>query len=172
MEVFHVEHVDTHGGSIRVFVGLPGHRQINSSVAAFCHEEEATGVLGSSSLQAFSKRVSDSRDQLLAKLVGLKESGNRLVGIGAPAKGNTLLNYCHIGTNLLDYLTDAAPSKIGLYSPGGHIPVVAESALMANPPDYGVLLAWNISEELMKKFDSFHANGGQFIIPVPSLRII
>ena len=172
MEVFDVHHVPTHGGSLRVFVGFPGEHPIAASVGEFCKREEEAGVHAPERLHTFAEAVRESRDKLVQQLMALRADSKRIVGIGAPAKGNTLLNYCKISTHLLDQLTEKAPAKIGLYSPGMHIPVVAESRLTEDLPDYGLILAWNLKDEIMANLSEYSRLGGKYIIPVPSVSII
>jgi hypothetical protein len=112
-------------------------------------------------------RIRHSKEELVKTLTALKKLGKRIVGYGAPAKGNTLLNYCKIGPKFLDYLTDTTPSKQGKYSPGMHIPVVSPERFYKDPPDYALMLAWNYKEEILKKESKFIENGGKFIIPIP-----
>jgi hypothetical protein len=172
MEVFDVQHVSTHGGSIRVFAGFPGQHPITSTVKEYVQKEEDAGVLELDSLLGFAGRVNQSREVLVDQLVQLKAAGKNIVGIGAPAKGNTLLNYCKISSYLLEYLTEKAPDKIGLHSPGMHIPVVAESRLFDDSPDYGLILAWNLKDEIMSNLAEFGRRGGKFIVPIPEFSIV
>ena len=109
---------------------------------------------------------------MLKLVTDLKTSGKRIVGIGAPAKGNTLLNYCKLDTDLIDYLAERNTSfKIGKFSPGLHIPVIDEKEMYTNQPDYGLLLSWNLAEELMPKLRKSGFKG-KFIIPNPRPRIV
>ena len=169
LEVFDVEHVSTHGGSLRVFVGFPDAHAVGAAVGMYLRKEEVAGLQEPGQLSGFAQKVADSRDNMMERLVALKAQGKRVAGIGAPAKASTLLNYCKISTNLIEFVTDAAPSKIGLYIPGMHVPVLAESALLERQPDYGILMAWNIKEELMSKFAPFEKRGGVFLVPIPEL---
>jgi len=109
---------------------------------------------------------------LIEELVKLNAAGKQIVGIGAPAKGNTLLNYCKISSYLLEYLTEKAPEKIGLSSPGMQIPVVPESRLFEDAPDYGLILAWNLKTEIMENLSEYGRKGGKFIVPIPEITII
>lgn len=172
MEVFDVQHVSTHGGSIRVFAGFPKEHPVSSTVKEFIGREEDAGIFKREALLGFAGRVAESRSNLLDYLGGLKAEGKSLVGMCAPAKANTILNYCKISTNILDYLTDNSPSKIDLYSPGMHIPVVSESRLLTDQPAYGVLLAWNIKDEMIAKFSDYRKLGGQIVVPIPSIVVV
>ena len=172
LEVFDVERIATHGGSLRVFSGLPGKHPIDTAVGDLLQEEETAGVNQVGPLVEFGHRVAKSRDALVELLVTLKSKGKRTVGIGAPAKASTLLNYANLSDNLIEFLTDSAPSKVGLHLPGVHIPVVPESRLSEEQPDYAILMAWNIKQELMAKFASFERSGGRFIVPVPEPAVL
>ena len=172
LELFDVELIETHGGSIRIYAGFPGRHNVTKNVDNAIKNEISTGVVDPSGLADFSKQVRSSKDQLLGLLYSLKLSGKKIVGIGAPAKGNTLINYCKISSDLLEYITEKAEDKIGLFSPGMHIPVVPESSLFESRPDYGVVLAWNLKSEIMQNLRAFEENGGQFIIPMPSVTIV
>ncbi len=102
----------------------------------------------------------------------LKQKGNIIVGVGAPAKGMTLLNYCKIDNNILDYITEKSTLKIGKFTPGMHIPIVSEDKLLDDKPDYGLILAWNFAEEIIKNNQEYRDKGGKFIIPIPKPKII
>lgn len=172
MEVIDAKRVPIHGGSIRVFVSRKGDYSISDVVGNLISLEDQTQIYSLTQLQDFSHRVENNRRDLTKLLVGLKSEGNQLVGVSAPAKGNTLLNYCKIGTQFLDYLTEKSKLKIGRYSPGMHIPVVSDEKLMQDQPDYALLLAWNFADEIMRNLSAYKQNGGKFIIPVPEPRIV
>jgi C-methyltransferase C-terminal domain len=105
-------------------------------------------------------------------LESLKAEGKSIAAYGAPAKGNTLLNYCGIDTRLLDFAVDKNPLKVGLFTPGAHLPVLPVSAVLERQPDYLLILAWNFASEIMQQQSEFEARGGKFIIPIPEPRII
>ncbi len=113
-----------------------------------------------------------NKKKLLWILDDLKQKGKTIAAYTAPAKGNTLLNYCNIGKQYLEYAVEKAPLKIGKYTPGMHIPVIDEADVIDSPPDYYLLLAWNFKDELLEKNDAFRKAGGRFIIPVPEPVII
>ena len=167
MEVFDVEKYDIHGRSVRVFVCRKGKMLISENVENFLRSEEKAGIYKKEVLDNFAERVFSHRDKLLNLLRNLKEEGKRIVGISAPAKGNTILNYCKIGTDLISYITEKSIIKRGCYTPGMHIPIVGEEEIIGDKPDYGIIFAWNFADEIMKNNKDFHDKGGKFIIPIP-----
>lgn len=173
MWIVDVEKVPTHGGSLRVFVKNQRARSAaGNAVRSLLVAEKKLGLQREETYRAYALRVQKNRAKLLTLLTSLKEKGKRIAGYGAPAKGNTLLNYFSIGSDLLDYIVDDSPYKQGKHTPGKRIPVVPPERLRADPPDYLLILAWNFAEPLMKKNEAFRAKGGKFIIPVPSPRIV
>ena len=167
LEVFDVGHSTIHAGSLMLYVGHPGMRPAEPSVERLLEREHELGWDSLTPYREFARGVEEVRERLCNLLVDLKSRGKRLAAYGAPAKGNTLLNYCQIGTELLDYAAEKAPLKIGLYTPGMHIPVVNETQVMGDPPDYFLLLPWNFKEELLAKNQQYRSDGGKFIIPLP-----
>ena len=115
----------------------------------------------------FASQVKKNKEELNNLLYKLKRSGKKIVGVSAPAKGMTLLNYCKIDKDLLDYITEKSKLKIGKFTPGGHIEIFPDSRLLADNPDYALLLAWNFSNEIIRNNVEFQKRGGRFIIPVP-----
>jgi len=171
MGIVGVKRVPVHGGSIRVAVQKS--RAAQAPVVAEMLNEEAERGLGSMRpYRNFAERVHVIRGELVDLLRSLKTRGKRTVGYGAPAKGNTLLNFCKIGPDLLEYLVDATPAKQGRFSPGMHIPVVADTRLRADQPDYALLLAWNYADEIVKKEGTYRERGGKFITPIPRPAIL
>ena len=172
MEIFDVKTVSIHGGSLRYFVTRKGNYPVSGNVARFSEMENEKQVYGIKTLNSFSESVRNSREELTWMLRTLKREGKRIAGVSAPAKGMTLLNYCGIGTDILDFITEKAPQKIGKYTPGTHIPVLPDDELMKQMPDYALLLAWNFADEIMTNLDDYRKMGGKFIVPVPKPRII
>jgi SAM-dependent methyltransferase len=172
MEVFDVQKQFIHGGSFRVFVGRKGRYKVEPAVRKTLREENAFGLHTRKVVDRFAKRVHKNRMELMWLLHKLKRQGKRIVAVSAPAKGMTLLNYCRIGTELLDYVTEKSKLKIGRYTPGSHIPVVPDSTLLEKKPDYALLLAWNFSKEIMANLKEYRRRGGKFILPVPTPRIV
>jgi hypothetical protein len=134
--------------------------------------EERERIFDLERLNQFSHAVATQRQTLTTLLRSLKAEGHTLAGVSAPAKGMTLLNYCHIGPELLDFVTEKSKLKIGRYTPGMHIPVLPDAALMERRPDYVLLLAWNFASEIMENLKEYRGVGGKFIIPIPKPQII
>lgn len=173
MTIFDVQKVDSHGGSIRVFIKKnEGNFKIEKSVSEFVESERKKGLNKVDTYIDFGKRVLQNKMELVTLLTKIKLSNKKIIGYGAPAKGNTLLNYFKIGNEVLDYIIDDSPLKQGLYTPGTHIPVVSPKILDKYKPDYILILAWNFAQSIMVKYQSFRENGGKFIIPVPIPKIV
>ncbi len=166
MNVFDVQPSQRQGNSIRVFVSRLGEYKILPSVKKFLDKEKRAGLGRLSSYHALAKRIQASRNQLVATIQDLKNKKMRIAAYGAPARGNTLLNYGNIGPKLIDFATEELPLKIGLYSPGMHIPVKHIEDARKNHPDYYLLLAWNYKDQILKKEPEFIKQGGKFIVPV------
>jgi SAM-dependent methyltransferase len=166
LEIVGLKRVSVHGGSIRVAVQKARGPQA-PVVTQFLNEEAERGLESMRTYRDFADRVRLIREELVDLLRCLKANGKRTVGYGAPAKGNTLLNFCKVGPDLLEYLVDATPAKQGRFSPGMHVPVVPENRFQTDQPDYALLLAWNYAEEIVKKEVAFRERGGKFITPIP-----
>jgi len=172
MEVFDIQERDIHGGSFRVFISRKGKMPISPVVAEFLAREEKLRLYDLDQLQNFASAVAQNRADLTWLLKSLKHEGKRLCAVSAPAKGMTLLNYCRIGADTLDFVTEKSTLKIGRFTPGAHIPVVPDDELLQQNPDYALLLAWNFSEEIMENLKDYRQRGGKFIIPIPHPRIV
>jgi len=172
MDLFDVEIQKIHGGTIRYFIGRKGKHEISKNINKFLKLESTKKIYSDKKLKQFAKNVKDHRSKLLKLLFNLKKSGKTIVAISAPAKGNTLLNYCKIGTETIDYITEKNPMKIGKFSPGMHIPIFSDKKLISGKPDYALVLAWNFADEIMKNNHYFKSNKGKFIIPLPFPKII
>lgn len=173
MTVFYVEKVPVHGGTIRVFIkNKNGRFPIDNSVKKFLMQEAKMKLKNISTYRDFAKKVYENKVKLLLLLEKIKSQGRTIAGYGAPAKGNTLLNFFNIGTETLDFVIDDSQYKQGLYTPGKHIPVVPSKQLFEKKPDYVLILAWNFAESIMKMHEKFRKDGGRFIIPVPKPKII
>lgn len=173
MHIVDVEETDSHGGSVRIMVARNDSPfEETSIVAEMIQNEEDQGLHQNNIYRKFVEDIEENRHSLVALLSELKSTGKRIAGYGAPAKGNTLLNYMNIGADMLDYIVDDSPLKQGLYTPGMHIPVVSSASLHEDPPDYLFILAWNFADSIMGKNEDFRAHGGKFIVPVPTPRIV
>lgn len=172
MEIFDIEQVDIHGGSFRVYVGKRSLRPVSDIVGQLLRGEEDMQIYSNHALNQFSDKVKKNRQELVWLLQSLKQQGKRIVGVSAPAKGMTLLNYCRIGNELLDVVTEKSLLKIGRFTPGTHIPVEPDSYLSKEKPDYALLLAWNFADEIIKNLEDFRKGGGKFIIPIPMPHIV
>ena len=170
MEVVDVERVDIHGGSFIVSVQRKGTATPSPAVAAMLADEEAAGLYEQATYERFAERTAEIRDRVVELLRGLKAEGRTIAAYGAPARGNTLLNYAKIGPDLLDFAAEKNPLKFGLHTPGMHIPVIDEAE--APRPDAYLLLAWNFGPELLAKEQAFRDAGGQFVVPLPEPRVI
>lgn len=173
MRVFDVVRVATHGGSLRVFVKkYRAKYKISPNVQKLLMLEKLRKLNLLSTYHEFAKRVEKNKFTLIKLLNKLKKINQTIAGYGAPAKGNTLLNYFGITTKYLDYIVDDSVYKQKLYTPGTRIPVVSPKELDLNPPDYILILAWNFSEAIIKKYTDLKNQGVKFIIPVPKPQII
>ncbi|WP_338833439.1 class I SAM-dependent methyltransferase [Bradyrhizobium septentrionale] len=173
LRVFDVEKLPTHGGSLRVHVcrtGAPHPRQ--ASVDAVLEEEREKGLGEDATYLAFSERVRETKRALLELLISIKREGKTVVGYGAPAKGNTLLNYCGIGSDFLEYTVDRAPQKQGMFLPGTRLPILSPDAIALTKPDYVMILPWNIKGEIMEQMAHIRTWGGKFIVPIPRAAVI
>lgn len=172
MEVFDIEQRDIHGGSFRVYVGRQGQWPVSPEVDRLAQAEIEMGIYRHEMLDKFSQAVRKNKEDLVWLLRSLKHQGKHIVAVSAPAKGMTLLNYCRLDNDVLDFVTEKSALKIGRFTPGVHIPVVPDSELLTRQPDYALLLAWNFAEEIMKNLEEFRKRGGKFIIPIPSPRVV
>lgn len=173
MEVFDVEKVGSHGGSTRVFVkNSDSNLKVSTSVKEFIDNEEKLGLRKVQTFIQFRKKIEKNKVQLNKILKKLKKENKKIVGYGAPAKGNTLLNYFKIGPEILNYIVDDSKYKQGLFTPGTHIPVVSPAKLTSDKNDYFLILAWNFADPIIEKYSWFKINGGKFIVPVPIPKIV
>jgi hypothetical protein len=171
--LFDVEELTTHGGSLRIF----GRHQEDSSkpitqrVIAMRELEQRAGLTRIESYRSFAEMVKRTKQELLQQLIEIKKARKTIVAYGAPGKGNTLLNYCGIGTDFLDYAVDRNPYKQGRYTPGMHIPIFAPSKIAETRPDYLLILPWNLKDEIMHQMGEIREWGGKFIVPIPEATI-
>lgn len=173
MKVIDVEKVPVHGGSIRVYVAeKTSQRKIKNSVKKFLDKEKAIQLDKITTYTDYAKLIEKNKIDLINLLYKIKKSGKKIVGYGAPAKGNTLLNYFNIGRETLSYIVDDSPWKQGLYSPGKRIPVKDFTFFSNDNADYLLILAWNFAESIIAKNQKFSKKGGKFIIPAPRPKIV
>ena len=164
---------EIHGGSIRVTARpASGAPAPSDGVQRLLSWEEELGLHEEATYLRFASHVAMLKEELTAFVHALKARGKKLAAYGASAKGNILLNYCGIGKDMLDYVVDDTPAKQGKLYPGNHLPIVNRSQLHASPPNYLLLLAWNFVDEMVKNTAEYHARGGRYIVPIPSLRVI
>jgi SAM-dependent methyltransferase len=163
-----------HGGSLRVYAARRTSRRSAhaESVVALSDEERRKGYDRADTYHAFARRVAAQRTALRTLLLDAKAAGKRIAAYGAPAKGNTMLNYCGIGNDVLDFVADKSPHKVGRLTPGSHIPVVDAASLVERRPDLVLILAWNFADEIMRQQAEYTRNGGRFVLPIPEPRIV
>jgi hypothetical protein len=173
LRVFDVDELWTHGGSLRAYCCLTESvRPEESAVALLRVAEERSGLRDLATYAAFAARTREIKFDLLELLIRLKRRGDRIVGYGAPGKGNTLLNYCGIRTDFVDFTVDRNPYKHGRYLPGTRIPVLAPDRIAEVWPDYVLILPWNLKDEIMRQLAFVRGWGGKFVIPIPEPRIV
>jgi 2-polyprenyl-3-methyl-5-hydroxy-6-metoxy-1,4-benzoquinol methylase len=174
LTLFDVEELPTHGGSLRIYARhTEDHtKPVGLRVTELLTREETAGIKKIRTYLAFGEQVKATKRMILKFLVRLKEEGRTIVGYGAPAKGNTLLNYCGIGADFLDYTVDRSPFKQGLYLPGSHIPVEAPDKIRETKPDYVVILPWNLKDEVAEQMAYIREWGGRFIVLIPKVTVM
>lgn len=173
MNIFKIEKVGSHGGSLRVFIKNRASNFItDKSVESMISNEKVIGIDRFETYKKFAKKVSGTKIKLVQCINNLKNKGKIIAAYGAPAKGNTLLNFCHIGIDKIDYIVEDNPLKQGLFTPGTHIRVVDPKMLDEKKPDYILILAWNFKEEILNKTKKYKEAGVKFIIPLPEPIII
>jgi SAM-dependent methyltransferase len=171
--LFDVEELPTHGGSLRIYACHKEDRTKSVSPSVLClrAKEEASGLSRLESYSSFAERVKDTKCALLEFLIGIRRAGKQVVGYGAPGKGNTLLNYCGIRSDLLSYTVDRNPYKQGKYLPGSHIPIHSPERIGETRPDYVLILPWNLKDEIMQQLAYIRGWGGKFVVPIPLAKI-
>ena len=169
LTVFDIEELSTHGGSLRVFARHVEHDElsIGPRVEAMLHREGEVGLDRLEGYCSFSARVIETRHRLLELLMSAKREGLSVAGYGAPGKGNTLLNYCGIRSDLVAYTVDRNPYKQGKFLPGTHIPIYAPERIAATRPDFVLVLPWNLKDEITDQLSFIRQWGGKFIVPIP-----
>ena len=173
MRLFDVEKLSTHGGSLRIYgCHAEADHAATENVDAMIREERAAGLDDISAYNGFGEKVRAVKRNLLQFLIDAKNEGKTVVGYGAAAKGNTLLNYCGIGPEFIDYVVDANPHKQGLYLPGSRIHICAPARIEETKPDYVLILPWNLADEIVAANDGIAGWGGRFVVPIPEVRFV
>ena len=173
LTLFDVDELPTHGGSLRIYG-----RHINDTskpvtekVTGLKRREEAWGVHNMQTYRNFAEKVTATKRNILSFLIEARKNGKTVAGYGAPGKGNTLLNYCGIRTDFLDYTVDRSPYKQGKHTPGTHIPIMSPDAIAETKPDYLFILPWNLKDEVMQQNAFIREWGGKFVVPIPEVRV-
>ncbi|WP_405234359.1 methyltransferase domain-containing protein [Lentisalinibacter salinarum] len=175
LDIFDVDELTTHGGSLRVYArhrGGDSTRAVGRAVIEVQAEEKAAGLGSMEGYTGFQERVNRIKRDLLAFLIDVKRQGKRIAAYGAPGKGNTLLNYCGIGKDLIEYTVDRNPYKQGKFTPGMRLPILEPSAIRETQPDYVLILPWNLKTEIISGNAYIADWGGQFVVPIPNLELI
>jgi len=173
LKIIDVEELTTHGGSLRVYLAHKASARVPArSVADLLEREERLGYRELATYASFGLQVQRTKRKLLSLLIGAKEQGKCVCGYGAPGKGNTLLNYCGIGPDFLDFTVDRNPYKHGRFTPGMHIPIHPVEAIDEAKPDYVLILPWNLKQEIMQQMAHIGGWGAKFIVPIPEAAII
>jgi SAM-dependent methyltransferase len=173
LTLFDVEELSTHGGSLRIYACHveDGLKPLGQAVMELRAREETAGVTQLTRYASFEARVKDTKHRLLEFLIQAKRGGKSIVGYGAPGKGNTLLNYCGIRTDFLDYTVDRSPHKQGKFLPGTHIPIFHPDRIAETRPDCVLILPWNLKQEIMAQLSYIREWGGQFVVPIPAVHV-
>jgi SAM-dependent methyltransferase len=171
LTIFDVEELSTHGGSMRVYAAhADGHGvPADDSVADLLAREDAAGLSTPEPYASFAARVEETKRRLLEVLISIKREGKSVAGYGAPGKGNTLLNYCGIRGDLVDYTVDRNPYKQGRFLPGTHIPIAHPSKIAERRPDFILILPWNLKDEIIEQLSFVRDWGARFIVPIPEV---
>jgi SAM-dependent methyltransferase len=173
LTTFDVEELPTHGGSLRVYArhAEDGSRPVGERVGALLAREEAAGFARLECYATFGEQVKETKRKLLTFLIKAMREGKSVAGYGAPGKGNTLLNYCGIREDFLDYTVDRSPHKQGKFLPGTHIPIFHPDKIKETKPDYVLILPWNLKAEIMQQNAHIRAWGGRFVVPIPEVTV-
>ena len=172
LQVFDVDELTTHGGSLRIYAGHHSGEPATSNVESVRLSESEAGIDQLSTYASFKEKVEATKRELLSFLIEAKANGKRIVAYGAAAKGNTLLNYCGVRQDFVDFVVDQNPAKQNRYLPGTHIPVFEPDKIDEVKPDYLLILPWNIKDEIVGKMNHIRQWGGKFIVPIPKVEIL
>jgi hypothetical protein len=172
--MFDVEELPTHGGSLRIYAH---HRDdethpVTPAVHALTAREAGAGITSLDYYASFGRQVEETKRRLLEFLIGVRRDGRSVAGYGAPGKGNTLLNYCGVRSDFLDYTVDRSTYKQGLFLPGTHIPIYAPERIAETRPDYILILPWNIKDEIVAQLAYAREWGAKFVVPIPQVEVL
>lgn len=173
LTLFDLDEIPTHGGSLRIY-GRHNEDQshaVTTRVVEIKRREEAAGLLRLDAYSHFQEQVKETKRKLLEFLIGARRQGKVVAGYGAPGKGNTLLNYCGIRSDFIDYTVDRNPHKHGKFLPGTHIPIFSPDHIRETRPSYVLILPWNLKDEIIKQMSHIREWGGQFVVPIPSVEV-
>lgn len=172
LTIFDVDEIPTHGGSLRIYAcHTESGKEISENVQELKKREKEIGIMDIDFYRSFSEKVKKTKREILSFLIELKESGSKIAAYGAPAKGNTLLNYCGIRTDFIDYTVDRNPHKQGCYLPGSRIPIYHPDRLRETKPDYVIILPWNLKDEIIEQVSYIREWGGKFVTLIPSVKV-
>jgi SAM-dependent methyltransferase len=173
LTLFDVEELPTHGGSLRIYArhAEDTSKPVSERATKLRAREEAAGLDRLETYASFTEQVHETKRRLLDFLIGARRKGKRIAGYGAPGKGNTLLNYCGIRTDFLEYTVDRNPYKHGRFLPGTHIPIYAPERIAETRPDFVLILPWNLKDEIMEQMSHIRSWGGQFVVPIPDVKV-
>jgi C-methyltransferase C-terminal domain len=174
LQLFDVDELKSHGGSLRLYAQRAdtGPQAVSARVDELAERECSLGFDALEGHLAFSRQVHETKWRLLEFLIACRREGKRIAGYGAPGKGNTLLNFCGIRTDLLEYTVDRNPYKQGQYLPGTHIPIRHPEALEQDRPDYILILPWNLTQEIVEQLAYAREWGAQFVVPIPEVQVL
>ncbi len=174
LTLFDVEELATHGGSLRIFGrhSADTSRPVMDRIGTMKEQEAAAGLDTPTGYTQFDQQVRETKRRLLEFLIESKQAGKTIVGYGAPAKGNTLLNYCGVRTDFINFTVDRSPHKQGAYLPGTHIPIFHPDKIAETKPDYILILPWNIKDEIMEQLAYVREWGAKFVLPIPQVEVV
>ena len=174
LTLFDVEELPTHGGSLRVYARHTGDttKPVTERARELRRREVDAGLLRVETYASFGEQVKETKRKLLEFLIGAKRRGKTVAGYGAPGKGNTLLNYCGVGTDFIDFTVDRSPYKQGKFLPGTHIPIHPPDRIRETRPDYVLILPWNFKDEIVQQMAYIREWGGKFVVPIPEARVL
>jgi SAM-dependent methyltransferase len=174
LELFDVQQLTTHGGSLRIFAKHVADtaKVVAPAVESLLAEERAAGLDRLPAYADFAEKVRVAKRKLLSFLIEAKAVGKTIAAYGAPAKGNTLLNYCGVRSDFIDYAVDLSPHKQGMFLPGTHIPIHAPERIFETKPDYLLILPWNLKEEIIQQMSGIREWGGKFVVPIPEVVVL